>query len=360
GAGACRPHAGAGAGSRTGRRARAGGPAGRRAWRTGFGAAAGAPFLLPLAAAAEALRPAAAHRAGLHADAVLDMAHAAARVRQVLGAVLHPALLDVAFQGHRAVADADLDVAGVDVRILGQALAQVLVDAGIGAGVVARAHAPVASPRRTVLPAAVAARAGLAAAGLGVGRVDEARSVPRTGGIAVLLRAAVAGAAAIAGPAPVVALPGVAAAAPAFALAEAVVAVVAGVPACRTAVGAVLGMQALPAVRLGPAVVLGRVVVGAVAGLALLVGPGLLPLAPAGVRTALPALMVVFPAGPLVHVVPPVIKPVAPGLHGTRTQREHVLGDCLEFVSNVVVLVSHGCLRSVIVAPRRGGTRVPG
>src|SRR5690606_14833218 len=233
GAGAGRTRAGAGAR----------GPAAGRAGRAGLGAAAGAPFLVRLAAAAEAMR-AAAHRAGLHAHAVLDMAHPAARVRQVLGAVLHPALLDRAFQGDRAVADADLDIAGVDVRILGQALAQVLVDAGIGAGVVARAHAPVASPRRTVLPAAVAARAGLAGAGLGVGRVDEARPVPRTGGIAVLLRAAVAGAAAIAGPAPVVALPGVAAAPPAFALAEAVVAVVAGVPACRTAVGAVLGMQA--------------------------------------------------------------------------------------------------------------------
>src|SRR5690554_850546 len=99
--------------------------------------------------------------------------------------MLHPAVLDGTGQRDFPAADPDFDVAGVDVRVMGQPFAQVLVDPGVGTGVVPRAHSAVA-------PASILA-AGLPATELRIGRTDEARLVVVTG-VAVLVRVTIAGA----------------------------------------------------------------------------------------------------------------------------------------------------------------------
>src|SRR5690606_23634487 len=76
---------------------------------------------------------------------VAHLAHADAFVRQVLGAMLHPALVDAAGEGGDAVADFHAQVAGIEVVGLGEAFVDVLADAFVGTAVVARADAAVAA-----------------------------------------------------------------------------------------------------------------------------------------------------------------------------------------------------------------------
>src|SRR5690606_2767882 len=128
--------AGAGAATlaagRAGRR-RAGGPGLAASARTRVPRTARAA----LAWAATVLRP--------HADVVLHVAHTTATVGKVFGAVLHPAVLDGALQRDLPTADPHLDVTGIDVRVMGQPLAQVFVDPCIRTGVVPRPH-PAVTP----------------------------------------------------------------------------------------------------------------------------------------------------------------------------------------------------------------------
>src|SRR5690606_13146885 len=124
--------------------------------------------------------------------------------------------------------------------------------------------------------------------------------------------------------------------------------VVPGLPvfAVAPAIRAILRMQALFPVGLPTTVILRGVVVGPM-GVGLIVTPVGLPL-PGRValclvgpraRTTLTGLL---SAVAVAHVVPPVAQPIAPDPHGPRTQREHGLGNGLEFVSDIVVLVPHG------------------
>src|SRR5690606_22220244 len=120
--------------------------------------------LLAAAARGGRCRAAAARRAAAprHADPVLVI-HAAAGLGNVLRAVLHPALGHGAGQGRDAVLDHHLDLAGVDVVILGQAFAQVLGDPLVGARVVLRTTSTMAA-RALAAAVAVARLAAPAAA----------------------------------------------------------------------------------------------------------------------------------------------------------------------------------------------------
>src|SRR5690606_41964548 len=91
--------------------------------------------LFPAGFAARGRRP-------LDANAILDVLHAPAAVRDVLGAMLHVALRHGARQDHPPLFDLDVEVARVHRAVLRQLLADVLADAFVGTRVVARAHDP--------------------------------------------------------------------------------------------------------------------------------------------------------------------------------------------------------------------------
>src|ERR1051325_3300827 len=76
--------------------------------------------------------------AARHADLVLHVAHAAARLGQILGAPLHLAVGDAAGHADDAFADVDFEVGGVDAVVALEALADVFQDALVGAAVVLR------------------------------------------------------------------------------------------------------------------------------------------------------------------------------------------------------------------------------
>ena len=59
--------------------------------------------------------------------------------------MLHPALVDGAFQGDLAGRDPDRDVAGVQIVVVGQALVDVFGETLVGAAVVLRSDAAIAS-----------------------------------------------------------------------------------------------------------------------------------------------------------------------------------------------------------------------
>src|SRR5688572_11487846 len=65
----------------------------------------------------------------LDAQIVLNVRHARSEFRQVLGAALEAAARDGAVEGDLAVLYDNLDVRGIDQRVLRQALAHILMDA---------------------------------------------------------------------------------------------------------------------------------------------------------------------------------------------------------------------------------------
>ena len=81
----------------------------------------------------------------LGAEVVVDVRDAARRPGEVLGETARTAVRHPASQRDLAVFDRDIDVRGVDVRILGQPVAQVLEDARVRAPVIPRAAAGVAA-----------------------------------------------------------------------------------------------------------------------------------------------------------------------------------------------------------------------
>src|SRR3546814_600039 len=142
------------------------------------------------------------HRTGaglLHLDPVIDAAHAQASVREVLGALLHPALRHASLQGRGALRHLDIQLAGIDVGVLGQPLAQVFGQALVGTGVVLRAYTaiPHAAVSGAAVTQAVAPRSGMALLGVG-GRHERCSAIAAIIAVAVVAGIAVAGAAAIA------------------------------------------------------------------------------------------------------------------------------------------------------------------
>jgi hypothetical protein len=69
------------------------------------------------------------------AQVVLDVGDAGHPLGNVLGPPPRLAAVHRARERHLAAADADLDVGGVDVRVVGQPVADVLLDALVGAPV---------------------------------------------------------------------------------------------------------------------------------------------------------------------------------------------------------------------------------
>src|SRR5690606_36586927 len=82
-----------------------------------------------------------------HAQRVLDVAHAAAAFRQFLDEPLHHAVRQRARQASDAFGDADGEVAGVQGIVVGQGIADIVMDAGVVATVAARADAAVSVDR---------------------------------------------------------------------------------------------------------------------------------------------------------------------------------------------------------------------
>src|SRR5690606_36792980 len=76
--------------------------------------------------------------------AVYDLAHTAHLVGDVLGQVLHAALRHLAGQGHHAILDDQQDLGRIQGLMLRHAVDQLVDDARVGAGVVARASPAVA------------------------------------------------------------------------------------------------------------------------------------------------------------------------------------------------------------------------
>jgi len=88
-------------------------------------------------------------------ELVVDIGHAQDIVRYVGGLPLLPAIVDLAFQRDDAIADINLDIAGVDITVPGQALDHVVADALVGAPVATWPTASVApAPGRRLRPCA--------------------------------------------------------------------------------------------------------------------------------------------------------------------------------------------------------------
>src|SRR5207247_5376244 len=106
-------------------------------------------------------------------DLVVHFLDAPDAVRDVFGRALRPAIVHRAGERHLAVLHADLDIARVDVAVLGQPLAEILANSVVGALVVARP-----APRVLPTPVCAAEATGAVAAGAVTGVDVDVAAAP--------------------------------------------------------------------------------------------------------------------------------------------------------------------------------------